>query len=61
MSDDKKQTGNPDRKLVSGTEPYEVEYLVKKFELPRELVKKVIQQEGPSRKAVEDYLKKMKK
>jgi hypothetical protein len=61
MSDDKKKTGKPDRNRVSSTERYEVDRLVKKFDLPEPLVKKVIVQEGPMRKDVEKYLEKMKK
>jgi hypothetical protein len=62
MADDKKQqTGKPDRERVSANEPYEVDYLAKKHQLPSPLVKKVIEQEGPSRDKVEDYLNNMKK
>ncbi len=61
MPDDKKKTGKPDRDLVSANEPYEVAYIAKKHELPSTLVKKVIEQEGPSRKKVENYLDQMKK
>lgn len=61
MSDDKKKIGKPDRDLVSSTEPYEVDYLAKKHQLPAPLIKKVVEQEGPSRKAVEKYLEEMKK
>ena len=59
MADDpnkKKQDGT----LVS-TQPHEVDYLRKKTGLPGELVKKVIEQEGPSRKKVEKYLDDMNK
>lgn len=61
MSDNKKKVGSPDRDLVSGTEKYEVDYLAEKHKLPAPLVKKVIEQEGPTRKAVEKYLGDMKK
>lgn len=61
MSDDKGKRGLPDRQKVSSTERYEVDYLAKKKDLPSPLVKKIIQQEGPSRKAVERYLDQMKK
>jgi hypothetical protein len=61
MSDDKKKVGKPDRDLVSSTEKYEVDYLAKKHQLPAPLVKKVIEQEGPSRKGVDKYLGDMKK
>jgi hypothetical protein len=61
MSDNKKQVGKPDRSRVSSTERYEVDYLAKKHELPPPLVKKIIQQEGPTRKNVESYLDRMKR
>jgi hypothetical protein len=61
MADDKKQIGKPDRDRVSGSEPYEVDVLVKKFDLPAPLVKKIIAQEGPMRRNIEQYLDKMKK
>jgi len=61
MSDDKKKTGRPDRDRTSANEPDEVEHVAKKFGLPAELVRKVIQQEGPMRKNVEEYLERMKK
>lgn len=61
MGDDKKKVGKSDRDLVSSTEKYEVDHLAKKHDLPTPLVKKVIEQEGPSRRAVEKYLGDMKK
>lgn len=61
MADDKTKRGKPDRDRVSSTEAYEVNYLAKKTGLPPPLVKKVIQQEGPSRKSVETYLERMKR
>lgn len=61
MSDDKKKVGKPDRDRVSGKEKYEVDYLVKKHELPAPLVKKIIEQVGPMRKDVDKYLEQMKK
>lgn len=60
MPDDKNKTGNPDRIRLNPNQPYEVNDLAKKFELPNELVKKIIEQEGPSRKNVEQYLQQMK-
>ena len=60
MPDDKKKTGNPDRSRVNPNQPYEVKDLATKFSLPPELVKKVVEQEGPSRKSVEEYLQNMK-
>jgi hypothetical protein len=61
MSDDKKKTGKPDRDRVSANEPYEVDYLAKKYQLPKPLIQNVIRQEGPMRRDVEAYLDKMKK
>jgi hypothetical protein len=61
MSDDKKKVGKPDRERVSANEPYEVERIAKKFELPPPLVKNVIKQEGPMRADIEKYLRGMKK
>lgn len=61
MSDNKKKMSNPDRSRVSANEPYEVAGLAKKAGPPPPLVRKVIQQEGPNRKNVEEYLKAMKK
>lgn len=61
MADDKSKRGKPDRERVSGGERYEVDYLAKKHGLPPPLVKKIIQQEGPMRTDVEDYLRRMKR
>jgi len=61
MPDNKSKRGNPDRKLVSAKEPYEVACLAKKADLPKPLVKKVIEREGPSRAKVERYLTTMKR
>lgn len=61
MPDDETQPGKPDRDRVSSKEKYEVDHLAKKVGLPAPLVKKVIEQEGPSRRKVEDYLKRMKR
>lgn len=60
MADDPKKRGKPDSDLVS-QQPHEVDYLQRKTGLPQELIKKVIEQEGPSRKDVEKYLEDMKK
>ena len=60
MSDDLKKVGKPDRDRVSGHEPWEVDRIAKKHELPVPLVEKVIEQEGPMRKDVEEYLDRIK-
>ena len=61
MSDDKKQTGKPDRDRVSADEPYEVDRLANKYELPKPLIVNVIRQVGPMRRDIEVYLDRMKK
>jgi hypothetical protein len=61
MSDNKKQVGKPDRSRVAANQPHEVAYIAKKHELPAPLVRNVIKQEGPMRKNVENYLRRMKK
>ena len=61
MVDDKSNRGRQDRERVSSTERYEVDYLARKTELPSQLVRKVIEQEGPSRTNVERYLNQMKR
>ena len=45
---------------MSAREPYEVQRLAKKTDLPPPLVMNVIEQEGPMRRDVERYLKQMK-
>ncbi len=61
MSDDPKKVGKPDRDRVSANEPYEVNYLAKKHDLPSELVQKIVQQVGPMRRDIEHKLETMKK
>jgi hypothetical protein len=61
MSDDPTKRGKPDQERVSANEPWEVNRLAKKTDLPPELVKKVIQQVGPMRGPVEKYLNTIKK
>ncbi len=60
MSDNPNKRGKPDRNLVS-QQKHEIDYLAKKHDLPPPLVKKVVAQEGPSRKSVDKYLDTMKK
>ena len=61
MADDKKKRGYQDRAKVSSTQRYDVDHLAKKTELPPQLVRKVIEQRGPSRTRVENYLNQMKR
>jgi len=60
MGDDKTKRGKPDRDRVSANEPYEVEYLASKHGLPAEVVRDVIEQEGPMRADIEAELEKKK-
>ena len=57
----KKNAGKPDRSPLAASERDEVRYLAKKYALPSALVKNVIKREGPMRKDVETYLRRMKK
>jgi hypothetical protein len=61
MSDDLHKRGKPDRDRVSANEPWEVNRLAKKTDMPAPLVKKIIQSEGPMRSNVERRLNTMKK
>ena len=60
MSDNKK-VGKPDRIRVAASEPYEIDHLARKHELPRPLVRNVVNQVGPMRRDVESYLQQMKR
>jgi len=60
MADNTKKTGNPDRSKVS-KQPHEIDHLVKKHDLPAPLVKKIVEQVGPSRVEVDKKLEEMKK
>jgi len=61
MSDNKSKRGKPDRARVAANEPYEIDYLAKKTDMPAALVRKIVEQVGPSRAAVEAKLEEMKK
>src|SRR5690348_13956794 len=56
MSDSKSQVGKADRDRVAASQPYEVNYLVKKYGLSKEIVERIVQQYGPMRKDVETQL-----
>lgn len=55
MSDDKSKR-SADRRLVSASEDYEVEYLMKKHHASRDVVLAAIKAAGPGREAVERHL-----
>jgi len=61
MADNKKKVGKPDRIRVAASEPYEIGHLARKHELPRPLVRNVVNQVGPMRRDVESYLQQMKR
>ena len=56
MADSKRKRGKSDRSRVSGSEPYEVYYVARKFGVSADTVRKVIKRVGNSRKKVEDKL-----
>lgn len=57
MSDNKNNTGNPDRSLISTSEDYEVQYWMNKLGVSREQLMAAVKAVGNSAAAVEDYLK----
>lgn len=57
MSDNKSNTGNPDRSLISTSEKYEMDYWSKKFNVSHDELKKAVQAVGNSADKVEEYLK----
>lgn len=60
MADDKNKRGKPDSDLAS-QQKHEIDYLVRKHELPAPLIRKIVEQEGPSHRQVERYLEQMKR
>ena len=60
MTDNKKNTGKPDRDRISLSEDYEVQDWSKKFGVSAEELKKAVKQVGSMAKDVEAYLKKGK-
>lgn len=57
MADNKSKRGVPDSKTVSLKEPYEIEYLKKKFNVSGQQVAGAVRAVGKSRAKVEEYLK----
>jgi Protein of unknown function (DUF3606) len=60
MTDNKKNTGKPDRDRISLSEDYEVQDWSKKFGVSAEELKKAVKQVGSMAKDVEAFLKKGK-
>lgn len=58
MSDNKNKTGKPDDIRVDSNDASEVEYLHQQFpNKSHEEIKKAIQEKGPYRKDIEEYLR----
>ena len=61
MSDNKQNTGNPDRSRISTSEDYEVQYWKEKFGVTSEELQAAVAAVGNSADKVEEYLKQRKK
>jgi len=59
MADSKQKRGKADRARISGSEPYEVYYVARKYRVSADTVRKVIKRVGNSRKKVYAALEKM--
>ena len=59
MADSKQKRGKADRSKVSGSEPYEVYYVARKFSVSADVVRKVIKRVGNSRTKIYAALEKM--
>lgn len=57
MSDNKDQTGKPDRDRVNTSESYEVAYWCKKLGCSEAKLKEAVKAVGPMAKDVEEYLR----
>jgi len=61
MSDNKKNTGEPDRSKINTSEKYEMDYWKKKFDVSSQQLTGAVQFVGTNAKDVEKYLKGKKK
>jgi hypothetical protein len=59
MADSKKRRGKADRARVSGSEPYEVYYVARKYGVSADTVRKVIKKVGNMRVRIYAALEKM--
>jgi hypothetical protein len=59
MADSKKKRGKADRARVSGSEPYEVYYVARKYGVSADTVRKVIKKVGNMRVKIYAALEKM--
>ena len=57
VADDKRNTGNPDRQVISTTEPYELRDWAKKFGVTEDAIRAAVAQVGVRAADVERYLK----
>ena len=57
MSDNKKNVGSPDRKLIAMNEEYEVSYWTQALGVSRERLQQLVTQHGNSAEAVRKALK----
>ena len=53
MSDDKKKIGNPDRRMVSASEDYELRYFARKHNIPLAEARRLLQLHGNDRERLE--------
>jgi len=57
VPDDKTKRGQQDRRQVNSQEPYELDYVARKFKVTRDEVREVQRKVGPARDAVEEELR----
>jgi hypothetical protein len=53
MSDDKKKIGNPDRRMVSASEDYELRYFARKHNIPLAEARRLLKLHGNDRETLE--------
>ncbi|RZZ86971.1 DUF3606 domain-containing protein [Pseudoxanthomonas winnipegensis] len=56
MSDDKKNTGSPDRDRINVNEDYEVQYWTKALGVSAEKLREAVKAVGPTSAAVREHL-----
>jgi hypothetical protein len=54
MSDNKTNSGEPDRSRVSGSEDYEVDYFAKKHDISADQARELISRHGNNRDALDE-------
>ncbi len=55
--DNKSMTGPTDRSRISGGQPWEMQYITRKFSVSQEKVKRAIEEVGNSRIKVEQFIR----